>query len=120
MTNRIKYFKSLMIFMTGILLFNCIFPTTKVLATEIDGNVEKMNLILENDSEIEQAFSKITEYSTYDYETNQWILSHDIVSDGYFTEQQFQNAEKAGRLWKMWKIPLSVKQDLKNGYCRYY
>lgn len=53
MTNRIKYFKSLMIFMTGILLFNCIFPTTKVLAAEIDGNVEKMNLILENDGKIE-------------------------------------------------------------------
>ncbi|WP_157728884.1 hypothetical protein [Enterococcus durans] len=100
MTNRINYFKSLMIFMTGIFLFNCIFPATKVLATEIDGNVEKMNLILENDGEIEQAFSKIMEYSTYDYETKQWILSHDIVSDGYFTEQQFQNAEKAGSLWK--------------------
>lgn len=50
-------------------------------------------------SDLEQAFRSIVEYSDYDYQTGTWILDHSIVEDGVFTENQYNNAEKAGQLW---------------------
>lgn len=65
-------------------------------ASENDFN----SYVKENQEEITQALQDIINYSIYDYETGTWILDHAIVENGIFTEQQYQDAEEAGTLWK--------------------
>lgn len=44
--------------------------------------------------------SQITEYSEYDYASQKWVLSYDIVTDSVFTDEQYANAEKSGEEWE--------------------
>ncbi|WP_086952593.1 hypothetical protein [Vagococcus fluvialis] len=93
-----KNIKQLLIFFTAsILLFGPFITATEVLGAELDifdtlDNVDQ--------SEWETTTQNIIDYSEYNYNTGEWVLSYSIVEDGIFSEEQYQNAELAEKEWE--------------------
>lgn len=56
------------------------------------------SLLNDNRTEIENTLQQILDYSYYD--DGDFIIQHDIVTDGILTEDQYQNALSAVAMWK--------------------
>ncbi|MDR1568320.1 MAG: hypothetical protein LBS33_06555 [Streptococcaceae bacterium] len=97
-TKNRRFFKAILVALVTCLFTNILLPTVNTFASEKDDVYQKLAQI--DQKEFERILEQITEYSEYDYANKKWILNHDIVTDGIFTEQQYQNAEKAGQEWE--------------------
>lgn len=95
------FIKGIVVMVITCILTNLILPTTLVFASE-------SNTI--NEEELEKVTNQIVQYSEYDSSTGTWILNHQIVEDGVFTEKQYQDAETAGKEWGKVEKNLNKKQ----------
>lgn len=93
-----KFFKAIIIALVACLFSNILLPTVNAFASEKEDIYQKLDQI--DQEEFEVVLNQITEYSEYDYASQKWILSYDIVTDGVFTEDQYANAEKSGEEWE--------------------
>lgn len=93
-----KFFKAIIIALVACLFSNILLPTVNAFASEKEDIYQKLDQI--DQEEFEVVLNQITDYSEYDYASQKWILSYDIVTDGVFTEDQYANAEKSGEEWE--------------------
>lgn len=110
MTQEIKkrsFFKAILVTLVACLFANILLPTVNAFASEKNDAYQKLAQI--DQKEFKTILDQITDYSEYDYVNKKWILNHDIVTDGIFTEEQYQNAEKAGQEWE--KVETLAKES---------
>lgn len=93
-----KHFKTVIISLVAVLVLNILLPTVNVFAAEEDDIYNILDQI--NQEEFDLVLDKITEYSEYNHETESWVLNHEIVKDGFFTEEQYNRAEESGAEWE--------------------
>lgn len=93
-----KFFKAIIISLVAILFSNVLLPTLTIFAAEEDDIYKKLDQI--DQEEFNLILNQITEYSEYEYETGKWVLSYEIVKDGFFTEEQYNRAEESGEAWE--------------------
>lgn len=94
----VKFYKPIIVALVACLFSNILLPAVNVFASENDDVYLVLDQI--DQEEFDLVLSQIADYSEYDYGSQKWILSYDIVTDGILTEEQYKNAEKSGEEWE--------------------